>query len=125
MEHTEKITLRNMVFTCSVGTAEWEREVSTHIEVDLEVHADLEKACRTDDVNDTIDYTEIYGLASKIVGARHYNLLESLAGELADGVIGLCGAGEVVVRIRKPHPPVGGPCACAEIEISRHNLGRR
>jgi dihydroneopterin aldolase len=125
MEDSEKITLKNMTFSAFVGAAEWERDVRTRIEVDLELYADLEKACTSDSLDDTIDYASVYDLVSEVINGKHHNLLESVAEEIADTVFDSCKCDKVVVRIRKPHPPLGGPCDHAEIEIVRHKGKRR
>jgi len=124
MENTDKITLRNMVYWGSVGAAEWEREVGTRIEVDIVVYTDLKKACMSDDVNDTMDYAKLHDLVGEVIGGKHHNLLESLAEEIAGLALGLGGCEKVVVRVRKPHPPVDGPCDDAEVEITRHKVSR-
>ena len=125
MNDSEKITLKNMVFGGRVGAAEWERKVRTRVEVDLEIHADLKKACKSDDLDDTINYSKLYDLVGKAVGGKHHNLLESLAEEIAAAAFGSYDCDRVVVRVRKPHPPVGGPCDDAEVEIVRHKVNRR
>jgi dihydroneopterin aldolase len=111
-----------MVFSASVGVADWERQVPTKVEVDVEIETDLRKACLSDNLHDTINYSEVYEQVGKIVASRHHNLMEALAQKIADGVLGLSGAPGircVTVRIRKPNPPFKGICAFAEIVISR------
>jgi dihydroneopterin aldolase len=125
MENSEKIALRNMAFSAFVGAAEWERDVRTRIEVDLEIHADLAKACTSDALDDTIDYARMYDLVSQIINEKHHNLLEAVAEQIADAVFESCACRKIVVKIRKPHPPLGGPCDHAEVEIVRHNSKRR
>ncbi|UCD57591.1 MAG: dihydroneopterin aldolase [Candidatus Hydrogenedentota bacterium] len=125
MRDSEKITLKNMVYSGYLGVTEWEREVPTRLEVDLEMHADLRKACKSDDLNDTIDYAKVYDLVDGVIKSKHHNLLESLAEEISAVVFGLRECDKVVVRIRKPHPPVDGMCDHAEVEIVRHNTNRR
>lgn len=124
MKDSEKITLRNMVYWGFVGAAGWERETRTRIEVDVEIHADLRKACKSDDLNDTIDYAKLYDLIGGVIDGGHHNLLESLAGEIAGAALGMGGCEKVVVRVRKPHPPVGGPCDDAEVEVTRYKVSR-
>ncbi len=125
IKDSEKITLKNMAFSAHVGVAGWERDVRTPIGVDLEICADLKKACKSDNLDDTINYASIYDVVGKVVDGRHHNLLESLAAEVADAVFGLCDCQKIVVRIRKPHPPVGGICDHAEVEIVRHKPRRQ
>jgi len=125
MNDSEKITLRNLEYTGFVGVSDWERERQTRLEVDIEIHADLRKACISDDLDDTIDYSQLQRRAGEIIGARHHNLLESLAEEIADAAFEVGDSEKVVVRVRKPRPPVEGSCECAEIEIIRHRANRR
>jgi len=125
MKDTEKITLKNMVFSGFVGASEWERKQKTRIEVDLELHADLRKACKSDDLNDTIDYAQLHALAGEVIAAKHHNLLESLAEEIADAAFGVSECEMMVVRVRKPRPPIEGACDYAEVEVVRHNSNRR
>ncbi len=124
-QNSEKVTLGNMVFSGFVGASEWEREQKTRIEVDVEIHADLGAACKSDALNDTIDYSRLYDLAAQVVASRHHNLLESLAEEIADAAFGLGGCEKIIVRVRKPRPPVGGECGFAEVEIFRNKANRR
>lgn len=125
MNSLGKITLKNMVFLGSVGVAHWERETLTRLEVDVEIHAGLEKACKSDNVNDTINYSKIHARVGEIVAARHHNLLESVAQDVADGIIDMYACERVVVNVRKPHPPVGGMCDYAQVEITRFGTERR
>ena len=125
MEDSGKITLKNMAYSGYVGVTDWESDVKTHIEVDLEIHADLKKACKSDDLDDTIDYAMVYDLVGKVIKGGHHNLLESLAEEIADEILQFCDCDTIVVRTRKPHPPVDGMCDYAEVEIVRHNSSRQ
>ena len=125
MERSEKITLKNLAYSGYLGVAEWEGDVRTPIEVDLEIHADLRKACKSDDLDDTIDYAMVYDLVGKVVTGSHHNLLESLADEIADEILQFCDCDKIVVRTRKPHPPVSGMCDYAEVEIVRYNISQQ
>jgi dihydroneopterin aldolase len=125
MEDSEKITLKNMAYSGYLGVAEWESDVKTHIEVDLEIYANLKKACKSDDLDDTIDYAAVYDLVGKVIKGGHHHLLESLADEIADEVFQFCDCSRIVVRTRKPHPPVSGMCDYAEVEIVRNNISQQ
>ena len=122
MQETDKITLKNMMFKASIGVTDWERRVPTTVEIDIEVGADLRKACISDDLHDTINYSEIHNAVNRTVVSRHYNLLESLAQEVADAVLDQSRCLAVTVKVRKPNPPFPGMCAYAEVEIIRNKL---
>lgn len=125
MDNSEKITLKNMVLAGFVGVADWEKKVPTRIEVDLEIYADVKKACKSDDLDDTIDYAKAYDLVNQVIRARHHNLIESVAEEVAAAILTLCNCEKVAVRVRKPHPPLSGMCDFAEVEIVRHRGKQR
>ena len=124
MPDTDKIRLKGMVFSASVGVADWEREIPTRLEIDLEMQTSLQKPCTTDNVHDTINYSEAYDIVRAAVDRRHYNLLESLAEEIAGDILKRLQCRSITVSIRKPHPPVKGACAFAEVEITRNETGR-
>ncbi len=124
MNGTEKITLKNIQCAGSVGVSDWEHTVPTRLEVDLEIYADLRKASRSDDLNDTIDYAKAHDFVKQVIARKHHNLLESLAEEIAQELFNLRDCDKIVVRIRKPHPPVSGACDYAEVEVVRHKPHR-
>jgi dihydroneopterin aldolase len=124
MIDSEKITLRNMTYSGYVGVSAREHDVATTIEVDVELYADLKKACKSDHLDDTIDYAEIYDRVGEVISARHHTLLESLAEEITDTLFGLNECEKIITRIRKPRPPLKGACDYAEIEIVRHKANR-
>ena len=69
-----------------------------------------------------------YALAIWQDADTHYIFYQkalALAEEIAAVAFGSCDCDRVVVRVRKPHPPVGGPCDDAGIEIVRHTVNRR
>jgi dihydroneopterin aldolase len=125
MKDREKVTLKNIDCMGSVGVSDWERKVRTRLAIDIEIQADLSKACKSDDLNDTISYAKLYDLAYEVVTRKHHNLLESLAQEIADAVFTLHDCDIITVRIRKPHPPVNGACDYAEVEVVRHKANRQ
>lgn len=124
MNDSEKITLRNMSYSGFVGVSEQEHEVQTRVEIDVEIFADLKRACKSDALDDTIDYAQLYDLVGEIIGGKHHNLLESLAEEICDALFNLYDCGKVVVRVRKPQPPLKGSCEYAEVELVRHKVNR-
>ena len=124
MKDTEKITLKNIECTGSVGVSDWEHKVLTRLEIDLEIYADLKKACKSDDLNDTIDYAKLYDVINEVVAAKHHNLLEFLAENIVQAVHDFCDCDTITVRIRKPYPPISGICDYAEVEIVRRKSNR-
>jgi len=115
----DKIRLKKMVFAACHGVEPHEKNVPARIEVDLEVETDLRTAGHTDDLNETVDYSRLYGAVARIVTGTSRNLLESLAEEIAACVLRTEGCRATTVTVRKLNPPVGGVCDSAEVEVRR------
>ena len=98
-----------------------ERERPQEFVVDVEVDCDLDQPSRTDSITDTIDYRQIRAIAKEVVEGESMQLLESLAGRIADGVLKIPGALAVSVRVTK-RPATMMPIAGASVRIER---GRR
>ena len=115
----DRITLRNLRVFTHVGCTSEERRVGQHLEIDVEFRLDLRKPGRSDKIHDSIDYAKATLLVKNAIDGVEANLLETIAERAADALQGL-GAGQVVVRVRKPTPPIpGGHADFAEVEIQR------
>lgn len=115
----DRVTLKNLRLYTHVGCTAEERRVGQHLEMDLEFRMDLRDAGRTDRIGASIDYAHAAQVVREAVGGLEANLLETVAERAAAALLPL-GAAEVVVRVRKPSPPMPGAHAdYAEVEIRR------
>ena len=113
------IRLRNLRFFTHVGCTAEERRVGQHLEMDVEFHLDLREAGTTDRIGASIDYAMAAGKVRDAVQGHEANLLETIAERAAQALLTM-GAETVVVRVRKPAPPMPGAHADhAEVEIRR------
>ena len=78
----DTIRLAGMVFYGYHGVRPAERKRGQRFVVDLAVTRDLTAAGRSDDLGDTVSYSEIFRLVKGIVEGPPHNLLESLAGAI-------------------------------------------
>jgi len=115
----DKILLKDMVFYGYHGSGSAEKELGQHWAVDVEIIGDLSTPARTDSLKDTIDYTKVYKQVKTVVENENFSLLESLAQRIADKLLESFPAYEVIVRVKKQHPPLGGPISYASVEIRR------
>ena len=119
MTPLDKIRLRNMRVFTHVGCTAEERRVGQHLEIDLEFHLDLQPAGASDRIGLSIDYADAYLRVKAAVEGSEANLLETIAERAVAAVSGM-GAKAVVVRVRKPAPPIpGGHADHAEVEVFR------
>ena len=113
------LRLKNMVFYGHHGVYDLEKEMGQRIEVDLDLKVDLEEAGLKDSLAATINYVEVYNVVKKIVEEEHYNLIEAIGMRIATQLLNEFSIPQVVVRIRKPQPPVGGVLDTVEFEVTK------
>jgi len=108
---TGHVRLVNAVFYGHHGVMEEEQRVGGRYEVEL----DFEDAALHDDLDRTVDYEQVYEYVRTLVTENHFYLIEKLAYRIANEVRDTYPDVEgVEVTVRKPNPPVGGPCDRAE-----------
>lgn len=115
----DRVTLRNLRLFTHIGCTAEERRVGQHLEIDIEFHLDLREAGTSDRIGASIDYAVAATKVREAVAGLEANLLETVA-ERAAAVLLDMGAPLVVVRVRKPSPPIPGAHADhAEVEVRR------
>jgi dihydroneopterin aldolase len=119
----DKILMKKMVFYGYHGVFEDEKNQGQEFIVDMELMLDLSQAGKTDRVEDTVSYADVYQLVKMIVEGPSYNLIERLADELAGRVLENFNLiGEVQIKVRKPGAPVDGEFEYFGVEICRKRL---
>jgi dihydroneopterin aldolase len=114
------IRLHNAVFYAYHGVLSDEQTLGGKFEVDVDLHCDLSRGARTDNLRQTVNYERVYESINKLVLGRKYYLIEALAETIADGLLReFRKITKVVVRVRKPSAPVKGVIDYVEVEIGR------
>jgi dihydroneopterin aldolase len=109
------VRLVNAVFYGHHGVMQEEHRVGGRYEVDVSVGLDFEEAALHDDLTRTVDYEQVYEFVRRLVTENNFYLIEKLAYRIAQTVLDTYPDVEgVEVTVRKPNPPVGGPCDRAE-----------
>jgi dihydroneopterin aldolase len=112
------VRLVNAVFFAHHGVMEEEHRIGGRYEVDVEMDLDVTEAAASDALSKTVDYERVYALVHGIVTVGNTYLIERLAWRIAHAVRDAYPAIEAVaVTVRKPNPPVGGPCDRAEVTV--------
>ena len=119
---TDKILINNMHFYAYHGVSNKEKSLGQRFEVDIEVNVSTKLAAENDDLSKTIDYTLLFEIAKKEILNRKYDLVESIAENIAKEVLLLSGIYSTKVRIRKPNAPIANSFfEFVQIEICRSN----
>ena len=107
---TGTVRLVNAVFYGHHGVMQEEHQIGGRYEVD--------------DLSETVNYEEVYGFVKDLVTENNFYLIEKLAYLIAHRVVEAYPDVEAVeVTVRKPNPPVGGPCDRAEAVYRIDNSG--
>ncbi|MDH7566118.1 MAG: dihydroneopterin aldolase [Clostridiales bacterium] len=120
----DKITLKNMKFYAYHGVLPEEQARGQYFYIDVEMYVNLDKPCTSDCLEDTVDYSAVYGIIKDITLNNTFQLIEKLAGSISKGILDQYGhIARIVVRVRKPEAPIGGELDWAEVEITRYGNG--
>jgi dihydroneopterin aldolase len=125
MSFPDRLSLLGMRFEARHGVLPEEKVTPQPFEVDLVLHADLSAAAERDDLDATVDYSSLFGLVRSIVEGRSHDLIESLAGSIAEAVLAATDpsvVGSVEIRVRKPEAPIDGEFDTVEAALVRHRL---
>lgn len=116
----DKIALKNIKFYAYHGVLEKEREVGQNFFIDVEMYLNLEKSGITDNLEDTVDYSNIYDIIKCVTLNNKFKLIEALAHRISDEILYKHNKiYEIIVRVRKPEAPISGEFDWAEVEVKR------
>ena len=111
------IILKDLRFYAYHGVGAQETQVGNEFVLDLRLRMDWARAIRSDDVNDTLSYAEVYE-AVKDEMARPSRLLEHVAGRIARRLFqDFSSLEEIELRLVKRNPPMGADIEGAGVEL--------
>ena len=114
---TDRITLTGLRVRGHHGVFDHERRDGQDFLVDLTVWLDLTAAQRTDALADTVDYGALATIAADVVAGSPYDLIEAVAGRIADEVLAADDRlAAVEVTVHKPSAPI--PLAFADVAVA-------
>ncbi|AHH93741.1 dihydroneopterin aldolase [Kutzneria albida] len=113
---TDRITLTGLRVRGHHGVFEHERREGQDFLVDVVVWMDLDRAAATDDLAQTLHYGELAERTAAIVGGQPYDLIETVAGKVADEVMTDGRVHAVEVTVHKPAAPI--PLTFADVTVT-------
>ena len=103
---TDRIELSGLTVRGNHGVFKHERLNGQDFVVDITVWIDLEAAAASDDIADTLDYGTLAQRAADIVAGPPRQLIETVAGDIADDVMADERVHAVEVVVHKPAAPI-------------------
>ena len=116
----DKIHVNQMEFYGYHGVFPEETRLGQRFAVDLTVEMDLSKAGKSDDLNESINYADLYMVCKDIVEGQPFKLVESIAEKIAGTILERFSLVEAChVKVIKPDPPIPGHYKSVAVEITR------
>ena len=104
--HEDQIILTGMEFYGYHGVNPEEKQIGQKYLVDLTISVDLRKPGESDQIDDTISYTDLYKTTKHVMEGDSHDLIESLAQCIAKNILITFPVDSVSVSVVKPHPPI-------------------
>ncbi|MFW6075268.1 MAG: dihydroneopterin aldolase [Chloroflexota bacterium] len=104
----DEVFLEGLEFFGYHGVNPEERENGQRFIVDVTLTADLATAGRTDALEDTINYSDVYQRVRALVEGPPFDLIESVAERVAETLLREFSTDSVQVTVRKPDVKLGG-----------------
>ncbi|WP_243791199.1 dihydroneopterin aldolase [Saccharopolyspora gloriosae] len=112
----DRITLTGLRVRGNHGVFEHEKRDGQEFLVDITVWVDLAGAAADDDLAQTLHYGELAQRAADIVAGPSRDLIETVAAEIADGIMDDRRAHAAEVTIHKPSAPI--PLTFADVAVT-------
>src|ERR1700761_4285545 len=121
----DRIELRGLTVRGRHGVFDQERAAGQDFVVDITVWIDLAGAAASDELSDTYDYGALAQRAAGIVAGPPRNLIETVAGEIAEDVMNDERVHAVEVAVHKPQAPIAQNFADVAVVARRSRRGGR
>lgn len=118
---SDRIELRGLRVRGHHGVFEHERRDGQEFVVDVTVWMDLAPAAASDALADTLHYGELAQRVAAVVGGEPLDLIEAVAGRIADDVLTDERVQRVEVALHKPTAPIPLDFADVAVVLTRES----
>ena len=115
-ELMDRIFLSELKVDTIIGIWEWERRIRQTVVIDLEMSVDIAKAAASDEVADTLNYKSVAKRVQEFVAESSFQLVETLAEQIAAIIRDEFAVAWVSVRVNKPGAIRGSKAVGVQIE---------
>lgn len=115
----DRISLTGVTAYGHHGVLDFEKRDGQEFVVDVAMDVDLTAAASTDDLTATVSYAEVAADVVEVVSGPSLDLIEAVAGAIADRVLARPLLESVAVTVHKPQAPVGVPFGDVSVTVRR------
>lgn len=106
------------------GVHDYEKENGQCFELDIKLRLDLSRPCGSDNVEDTVSYSDVIKKVSQVFISEKFNLIEKAAQKVADAILEKFSAvSECEILLKKPEAPISADFQYVAVEIRRKRDG--
>ena len=116
---TDRIAIRGLRVPTHIGVTSEERSREQVVSIDVELELDLTSAAATDDLRHTVDYDRLTTEIADLVRGSEAQLLEYLAGRIAQRVCTADGVALVTVEVMKESTPVSEDVEAIAVRVTK------
>lgn len=98
----DKIYIRNLSQEILIGINPEERITKQKVFVSVTLEVDCSKACKSDNIDDAVDYSIIHDQIVELMNGTHFDLIETLAEQVSQLCLRKSGVDSALVCIDKP-----------------------
>lgn len=124
-ERLDRILIQDLKLSCIIGINEDERLNQQDIIINIILYADLSGPCKSDDINDTVNYKELKDSLVSMIKNSSYYLIEGLVDQIARLCLEKSLVEKVTVRIDKPLALTYARAVSVEITRTRDDYSSR
>ncbi|MHB8061869.1 MAG: dihydroneopterin aldolase [Ruminiclostridium sp.] len=116
----DKIIIEELEVYAYHGVKQEEKKLGQMFIVSLQISADLEAAALSGNLDATINYSKVCNIVNDILQSENYDLIETAALKVIEGVFHKFNNAQVVkVLLKKPWAPMGQHLRYAAVELER------
>lgn len=115
----DRIYIRDLFLRCVIGVNAEERQEKQDVQINIVIFADLDRACRNDRLEDSVNYKTLKKKVIRLVENSEFFLIEKLAAKIADLCLDEKRVQKVRVLVDKPGALRFARSVAVEIERQR------
>lgn len=115
----DRVSVLGLEVETIIGVHDWEKTTRQQVVIDLELFCDTREAAATDNLEDTLSYGDIARLVTGFVSQSQFNLIETLAEQVASQVLAAFAVERLVLTVGKPGAVKNARTVAVTIERSQ------
>lgn len=116
----DKIIIKDLKLFAYHGVNEEEKINGQNFVLDITVWLDLSEPCKSDDVYDTVSYSQVIKRVREVFTSEKYDLLEKAAQVVSNAIFdSFTAVQECEILLKKPDAPIKADFSYVAVEIRR------